>query len=82
MKYIKYLGTFNPQAAKETKDAYEDIMGYKIHVAYAAARLAKELHKEQVDQAGKITLKDIYRLSDEIGFRLERKNCGISTRCS
>lgn len=53
MKYIKYLGTFNPQAAKETKDAYEDIMGYKIHVAYAAARLAKELHKGQVDQAGK-----------------------------
>ena len=41
MKYIKYLETFNPQVAKETKDAYEDIMGYKIHVAYAAARLAK-----------------------------------------
>ena len=53
MKYIKYLGTFNPQAAKETKDTYEDIMGYKIHVAYAAARLAKELHKGQVDKAGK-----------------------------
>lgn len=32
---------------------YEDSMGYKIHTAYVAARLAKELHKGQVDKAGK-----------------------------
>lgn len=32
---------------------YEDSMGYKIHTAYVAARLAKEFHKGQVDKAGK-----------------------------
>lgn len=53
LKYIKYLETFNPAAAKETKENYEELMSYKIHAAYAAARLAKELHKGQVDKAGK-----------------------------
>ena len=73
MKYIKYLGTFNPQAAKETKDAYEDIMGYKIHVAYAAARLAKKLHKGQVDQAGKDYLEEHLSTIERNGFDWKEK---------
>ena len=77
MKYIKYLGTFNPQAAKETKDAYEDIMGYKIHVAYAAARLAKELHKEQVDQAGKDYFEEHLSTVGRNGFDWKEKTVGF-----
>ena len=77
MKYIKYLGTFNPQAAKETKDAYEDIMGYKIHVAYAAARLAKELHKEQVDQAGKNYFEGHLSSVGRNGFDWKEKTVGF-----
>lgn len=53
LQYIRYLETFNPAAAKETKENYEELMDYKIHAAYAAAKLAKELHKGQVDKAGK-----------------------------
>ena len=77
MKYIKYLGTFNPQAAKETKDAYEDIMGYKIHVAYAAARLAKKLHKGQVDQAGKDYLEEHLSTIGRNGFDWKEKTVGF-----
>lgn len=77
MKYIKYLETFNPQAAKETKDAYEDIMGYKIHVAYAAARLAKKLHKGQVDQAGKDYLEEHLSTIGRNGFDWKEKTVGF-----
>ena len=77
MKYIKYLGTFNPQAAKETKDTYEDIMGYKIHVAYAAARLAKELHKGQVDQAGKDYFEEHLSTVGRNGFDWKEKTVGF-----
>ena len=51
--FIKYLETFSPMDAKERLEMYEDSLGYKIHIAYVAARLAKELHKGQVDKAGK-----------------------------
>lgn len=78
MKYIKYLETFNPQAAKETKDAYEDIMGYKIHVAYAAARLAKELHKGQVNQAGKDYLEEHLSTVGRNGFDWKEKTVGLT----
>lgn len=77
MKYIKYLETFNPQVAKETKDAYEDIMGYKIHVAYAAARLAKKLHKGQVDQAGKDYLEEHLSTIGRNGFDWKEKTVGF-----
>lgn len=77
MKYIKYLGTFNLQAAKKTKDAYEDIMGYKIHVAYAAARLAKELHKGQVDQAGKDYFEGHLSSVRRNGFDWKEKTVGF-----
>lgn len=53
IRFIKYLETFSPMDAKERLEMYEDSMGYKIHTAYVAARLAKELHKGQVDKAGK-----------------------------
>ncbi len=79
MKYIKYLETFNPQACKkETKDAYEDIMGYKIHVAYAAARLAKELHKGQVNQAGKDYLEEHLSTVGRNGFDWKEKTVGLT----
>lgn len=53
LRFIKYLETFNPKEAKERFEMYEDSMGYKIHLAYVAARLAKDIHKGQVDKAGK-----------------------------
>ena len=55
----------------------EDIMGYKIHVAYAAARLAKELHKGQVDQAGKDYFEEHLSNCRTKRFRLERKTVGF-----
>ena len=53
LRYLKYLETFSPKEAKQRREMYEDSMGYKIHTAYVAARLAKEFHKGQVDKAGK-----------------------------
>lgn len=53
LRFIKYLKTFNPKEAKERLEMYEDSMGYKIHLAYVAARLAKDIHKGLVDKAGK-----------------------------
>lgn len=53
LRFIKYLETFNPKEAKERFEMYEDSMGYKIHLAYVAARLAKDIHNGQVDKAGK-----------------------------
>ena len=53
LRFLKYLDTFSPQEAKQRREMYEDVMGYKIHTAYVAARLAKEFHKGQVDKAGK-----------------------------
>lgn len=53
LRFIKYVETFNPKAAKKRFEMYEDSMGYKIHSAYVAARLAKDIHKGQVDKAGK-----------------------------
>ena len=53
LRFLKYLDTFSPKEAKQRREMYEDSMGYKIHTAYVAARLAKELHKGQVDKAGK-----------------------------
>lgn len=45
LRFLKYLDTFSPQEAKQRREMYEDVMGYKIHTAYVATRLAKELHK-------------------------------------
>ena len=53
LRFLKYLDTFSPQESKQRREMYEDSVGYKIHPAYVAARLAKELHKGQVDKAGK-----------------------------
>lgn len=53
LRFIKYLETFNPKEAKERLEMYEDSMGYKIHLAYVAARLAKDIHKGLVDKAEK-----------------------------
>ena len=53
LRFLKYLETFSPKEAKQRREMYEDVMGYKIHTAYVAARLAKELHKGQVDKVGK-----------------------------
>ena len=53
LRFLKYLETISPKEAQQRREMYEDSMGYKIHTAYVAARLAKELHKGQVDKAGK-----------------------------
>ena len=52
-KYIKYLYTFDPIEAKDLEDSLEESLGYKAHAVYAAIQLAKEIHKGQVDKAGK-----------------------------
>lgn len=52
LHFIKYLETFNPDEAKRRREMYEDALRYKIHVAYIAARFAKNIHQGQVDKAG------------------------------
>lgn len=53
LRYIKYLETFDHREAKERFEMYEDALGYKIHLAYIAAHIAKDIHKGQVDKSGK-----------------------------
>ena len=51
-EYLAYVATFNPQKAKEYEESLDEHLGYKIHVVYAAAHVAKELHQGQKDKGG------------------------------
>lgn len=51
-EYLAHVATFNPQKAKEYEESLEEHLGYKIHVVYAAAHVAKELHQGQKDKGG------------------------------
>ena len=51
-EYLAYVATFNPQKAKEYEDFLEEHLGYKIHVVFATAHVARELHQGQKDKGG------------------------------
>ena len=51
-EYLAHVVTFNFQKAKEYEESLEEHLGYKIHVVYAAAHVAKELHQGQKDKGG------------------------------
>lgn len=77
LRFIKYLETFNPAEAKERYEMYEDSMGYKIHLAYVAARLAKDIHKGQVDKAGKDYFEGHLATVGRKGFSWKEKTVGF-----
>ena len=52
-------------------------MDYKVHIAYAAARLAKELHKGQVDKAGKDYFEGHLSYVGGHGFSWKEKTVGF-----
>ena len=51
-EYLVYIASFNPEKAKEYEDSLEEHLGYKIHIVYAAAYVARELHQGQKDKGG------------------------------
>ena len=50
--YIDHIASFNPEKAKRYSDSLEEHLGYKIHVVFAAAYVARELHHGQKDKGG------------------------------
>ena len=77
LRFLKYLETFSPKEAKQRREMYEDSMGYKIHTAYVAARLAKELHKGQVDKAGKDYFEEHLATVGGSGYDWKQKTVGF-----
>ena len=51
-EYLAHVVTFNFQKAKEYEESLEEHLGYKIHVVYAAAHVARELYQGQKDKGG------------------------------
>lgn len=51
-EYLAHVATFNPQKAKEYEESLDEHLGYKIHVVFAAAYVARELHHGQKDKGG------------------------------
>ena len=51
-EYLNYIESFNPQKAKEYRDYDDEMNGVYDDLVLAAADLAKEYHKEQVDKQG------------------------------
>ena len=77
LRFLKYLETFSPKEAKQRREMYEDVMGYKIHTAYVAARLAKELHKGQVDKVGKDYFEGHLAMVGGKGYDWKEKTVGF-----
>ena len=77
LRFLKYLETFSPKEAKQRREMYENSMGYKIHTAYVAARLAKELHKGQVDKAGKDYFEEHLATVGGSGYDWKQKTVGF-----
>ena len=50
--YLAHIATFNPQKAKKYEESLDEFLGYKIHVVFAAAHVARELHQGQKDKGG------------------------------
>lgn len=77
LRFLKYLDTFSSKEAKQRREMYEDSMGYKIHTAYVAARLAKELHKGQVDKASKDYFEGHLATVGRSGYDWKQKTVGF-----
>lgn len=77
LRFIKYLRTFNPAEAKERYEMYEDTLGYKIHLAYIAAHLAKDIHQNQVDKAGQDYFEGHLAAVGGKGFGWKEKTVGF-----
>ena len=77
LRFLKYLETISPKEAQQRREMYEDSMGYKIHTAYVAARLAKELHKGQVDKAGKDYFEGHLAMVGGRGYDWKQKTVGF-----
>jgi len=88
--FIEYIREFNPNIARNHEDLLDDLIGYKNHIIFAAAKLARELHKGQTDKGGndyftshllKVaeTGTDIYEKT--VGFLHDAaEDCGISEK--
>ena len=50
--YLAHVATINPKKAKEYEDDLDEHLGYKIHVVFAAAYVARDLHQGQKDKGG------------------------------
>lgn len=50
--YLAHVATFNPQKAKKYEESLDEHLGYKIHVVFAAAYVARDLHQGQKDKGG------------------------------
>ena len=50
--YLVHVATFNLQKAKKYEESLDEHLGYKIHIVFAAAYVARELHKGQKDKGG------------------------------
>ena len=51
-EYLAHVATFNPLKAKEYEESLDEHLGYKIHIVFAAAHVARELHQGQKDKGG------------------------------
>ena len=51
-EYIGHIASFNPEKAKRYYEDLEEHLGYKVHVVFAAAYVAQELHQGQKDEGG------------------------------
>ena len=51
-EYLDYIATFNPEKAKSREESLDEHLGYKVHVVFAAAYVAQELHQGQKDKGG------------------------------
>ena len=49
-EYLAHVATFNPQKAKEYEESLDEHLGYKVHVVFAAAYVARDLHQGQKDK--------------------------------
>lgn len=50
--YIDHIASFNREKAERYSESLEEHLGYKIHVVFAAAYVARELHHGQKDKGG------------------------------
>ena len=50
--YLAHIATFNPQKAKKYEESLDEHLGYEIHVVFAAAYVARDLHQGQKDKGG------------------------------
>jgi hypothetical protein len=77
LDYIAHIATFNPKKAKEYIEYIEDRLGYKIHAAYAAAYVARDLHRGQKDKGNKDYFKSHLLPVGKNGINWKEKVVGL-----